>query len=180
MDIQAIDSALHKMAKSNTVDTKLHILYAGDYYLYRKGSLVRILRLVMKKYNIRSITLTRIQMWRDKLITKEKMEKYFFEKETDTITANDDMESLVENLQHGEVNDTSPVGTFFIPKLTTEELKLVEQKDSNYMQTFFSNKADVKEAEMKMSESDAKFVLGQFRRQTFTIQSKPPKIKTFL
>ena len=167
------------MVKSKTEEIRLHFVYAGDYYLYRKGNLVRILRLGMKKYNIRSITLTRIQMWRDKLITKEKMEKYFFGKERDNKTANDDIELLVENLQHGEVNDTAPVGTCFIPKLTTEELKLVEQKDSNYMQTFFSNKADVKEAEMKMSESDAKFVLGQFRRQTFTIQSKPSEIKTF-
>ena len=181
-DIHVIDIVFQKIAESKGEEMNLHFIYAGDFYLYQKylAQLIKMIsrRMRRPKFLEKPITLTLIQMWRDKLITKEKMEKYFSGNEKDIKTANDDLESLVKDLQRADFQRerNNIVAAYLIRKLTAEELKLVEQKDSNYMQTFFSNKADVKEDEMKMSESDAKFVLGEFRRQTFTIQSKPNKL----
>ena len=51
-------------------------------------------------------------------------------------------------------------------------MELVETKDTNYLQTFYyDDRADVKEAEMLLSESDSKFVEGYGRRKTFTLEN---------
>ena len=48
-------------------------------------------------------------------------------------------------------------------------MKLVEQKDKNYFDTFGLGDPDVPEAEMLDSESDSKFLQGFGERKTFTI-----------
>ena len=60
--------------------------------------------------------------------------------------------------------------------MTEEELKLVEIKDTNYFKTFLWEtqmwiNPDVDKAEMKLSESDSKFVEGWGRRHTTTIKN---------
>ena len=63
----------------------------------------------------------------------------------------------------------------FLPKLTEEEMKLVEKEDTTYLQTFFASdldrNPDVPEAEMLLSESDSKYVEGFGYRETFTIEN---------
>ena len=51
-------------------------------------------------------------------------------------------------------------------------MKLVERKDISYLDTFNVLNPDVPEAEMKLSESDSKFVSGFGWRRTFTIENK--------
>ena len=51
-------------------------------------------------------------------------------------------------------------------------MKLVNGKDATYFETFrWSWNPDVEEAEMKLSESDSKFVQGEGWRRTFTIEN---------
>ena len=111
-------------------------------------------------------------MWRNNLITKEKMENYCKGKEewdrTDSI--NDDLESLIEDIRLGKKLDDSKF-LYFLPKLTKEELKLVATKDSTYLESFSSTDPDVDEAEMKASESDSKFVLGRCIRRAFIVEN---------
>ena len=112
-------------------------------------------------------------MYRRVLITKEAMEKYY--KGEDGLglrkdSVNDDLESLFEDLRLGK-EPNERVYTYFLPKLTEEEMELVEQKDTNYLQTFYEEDPDVSEAEMLLSESDSKFVRGGGYRRTFKIEN---------
>ena len=111
---------------------------------------------------------TMIRMERIKLITKEAMEKYTKGEEARKDSVNDDLESLFEDLRLGK-EPKKKVYTYFLPKLTEEEMELVEQKDTNYFQTFNWPNPDVPEAEMLLSESDSKFLQGWGGRKTFTI-----------
>ena len=117
---------------------------------------------------------TKINMWRWRLITKEAMEK--FTKGEDIFgrkdSVNDDLESFFEDLRLGK-KPKKEVWTYFLPKLTEEEMELVEQKDPNYLLTFYERyngrNPDVPEDEMRLSESDSKFLEGLGYRKTFTI-----------
>ena len=98
------------------------------------------------------------------------MEKYCKGEEGLKHSVNDDLESLFEDLRLGKEPDEL-VDTYFLPKLTEKEMELVERKDSTYLQTFQRSwKIDVGEAEMKLSESDSKFLQGVGRRRTFTME----------
>ena len=118
--------------------------------------------------------LTYIMMDRNYLITKEEMENYCMEEDLETESVNDDLDSLFENLCLGK--KTNVIGYrlgYFFPKLTKEELKLIAKKDKSYLGTFLHGmQADVDEAEMKLSESNRKFVYGEFQRETFEINIK--------
>jgi len=46
---------------------------------------------------------------------------------------------------------------YFTPRLTEEEMQLIEKKDPDYLQTFKYANPDVDKASMKNSESDSKF-----------------------
>ena len=122
-----------------------------------------------------------IFMWREELITKEAMEKYCKGEEYQKNSINDDLESFFEDLRLGKEPDEE-VWTYFLPKLTEEEMELVETKDKSYLKTYFEDakygvNPDVAEAEMKLSESDSKFACGFGRRKTFTIEnSSSPSI----
>ena len=62
--------------------------------------------------------------------------------------------------------------TYFLPKLTDEELKLIEEKDPIFFRTFvYGYHADVDEAEMKLSESNSKFVRATGGRLTEIIEN---------
>ena len=114
---------------------------------------------------------TIIFMERLGLITKEAMEKYCKGEEWRKDSVNDDLESLFEDLRLGKEPDEQR-WSYFLPKLTEEEMELVETKDTTYLQTFWHGEnADVGKAEMKLSESDSKFVQGLGGRQTFTIKN---------
>ena len=159
---------------------EIHFVYAGFYcYFWRHEDLLRSFILKgMKEYKIKKITVTIIYMWKEYLITKEGMESYCTEKEFVKKSVNDDLEKLFEDIQLGKKPDDE-VDTYFLPKLTKEELNLVERKDSNFMHNFYQNmKADVSKAEMMLSESNSKFVQGFGLRKTFVIENALPEKHT--
>ena len=151
---------------------EIHFVYAGRYYSdYNEDVLRSFILKGMKKNNIKKVMVTRIHMWRDKLITKESMENFCNGKEDEKDSVNDDLENLFNDIQLGKEPDDD-VYTYFLPKLTREELGLVERKDEDFMKTFgYGMDADVDKAEMMLSESDSKFVYGWGRRRTFTIEN---------
>ena len=128
----------------------------------------------MKKHKIKSVILTSIHLERWYLITKEKMESCCKGEDRDLKdSVNDDLESLFENVRLGK--EPNKYGfSYFLPKLTEEELKLVERRDTSYLLTFdqgqYGRNPDVDETEMMLSESDSKYVYGWSERRTFVIE----------
>ena len=132
---------------------------------------------VMRKYKLKSVMVTTINLHRWRLITKERMENYYNGKEDRKRihSVNDDLESLFENIRLGKEPDEL-IRTYFLPKLTEKELELVERKDRSYCQTFEEwYSPDVNKREMMLSESDSKFVLSGCARRTFTIENSSEK-----
>ena len=168
-DKEAINTALQKIFESEAKELKIHFVYAGIYY---EKNLKLIILNAMKKYKIRSVMVTSIYMYRQNLITKEKMESYCNGEEKEKYSVNDDLESFFENIRLGKELDEK-VNTYFLPRLTEEELELVERKDTSYLQTFNGLFPDVEKAEMMLSGSDSKYVYGFSTRTTFVIENSP-------
>ena len=121
----------------------------------------------MKKYKIKTVMMTEIQMHRRFLITKEEMEN--INKKAGK-SMNEDLESLYEDICLGKKTNNWGV-TYFLPKLTEDEMELVENKDRKYFATFSASlKADVEPYKMNASESDSKFVCAFCRRKTTTFE----------
>ena len=78
--------------------------------------------------------MTTIIMERQTVITKEEMENYCMGKWSVKASVNDDLESLFDDIQLGEEPDEQN-WTYFLPKLTKEELDLVEKRDPSYLET---------------------------------------------
>ena len=114
--------------------------------------------------------LTTVYMQRQHLITKEETESYCNGEKRQKDSVNDDLESFFEDIRLGKERDEN-AATYFLPKLTKKEMELVERKYTNYLQTFSYQNPDANEAEMKLSESDSKFVQGVGRRRTITIEN---------
>ena len=98
------------------------------------------------------------------------MESYCKGEEDEKDSVNDDLESLFENIRLGKEPDEW-VEAYFLPKLTKEELELVERRDKSYFKTFFVSDPDVNETKMMFSESDSKYVYGISSRKTFVIEN---------
>jgi len=120
----------------------------------------------METHKIQKAMVTLLYMRNNNLITKENMESLIDGRQS----VNDDLESFFEKLRLGE-KQTEFVQTYFVPKLTAKELELVEKKDSNYFKNFFWSNPDVDEIQMKMSESDSKYVQAFGRRRTFIVEN---------
>lgn len=180
-----------------------HLIIAGHFMRWRETSFYSYWELfiaqfarAIKKYRIKSILLTRLTMYQEKLITKEKMESYFpkdelshdanstavLKKQEEKMTEEkfrelvfDDLEFMFENLKLGleEVCLTNwDVQLNFFPKLTEAELKLIAIKDIDYLKTFENHRwgnVDVDDAEMELSESKAKYARGRAYRYTTII-----------
>ena len=173
-DKKTIDSAFRKITENEAKELKTHFVYVGRYYWIYENRLRSFMLEGMKKLKMNSVMVTSIYIRKWKIITKEKMEKYCKGEDREREdSVNDDLESFFEDLRLGKEPPHQSVVTYFLPKLTEEEMELVERKDRNYFETFLHVKhADVKEAEMKLSESDSKYVYGMGYRQTFTIENK--------
>ena len=172
-DKQVIDSAFKKIIKSKTENLEIHFVYAGyHFWTYRYENRLKSFILEgMKKYKIKKVMVTIIWMYRQQLITKEKMLDYCNEKQDAKESINDELDSFFEDLRLGKEPEKF-VNTYFLPQLTEKELELVEQKDENFMRTFINGQgADVKKHEMTASESDSKFVYTWGRRRTYTIEN---------
>ena len=93
----------------------------------------------MSKYGIQSSILTMLHFIRWNLITKEKAKsaskgKLKNEKswKNEELSVNDDFETILTNLQNAEEIEEEVVHSFLTPKLTNEELKLVERENQEH------------------------------------------------
>ena len=162
---------MQKISENEAKELKIHFIHASNDYYY--GDKLRSIILnVMKKYKIKSVMVTSIYMYRRNLITKEKMASYCSGEEKEKYSVNDDLESFLENIRLGKEPDEE-VTTYFLPKLTEEELELVERRDTSYLHTLWYSNPDGQEAEMMLSESDSKYVYGLSTRRTFVIENSP-------
>ena len=183
-----IDSALRKAVESNSFE--LHVIIAGDGYPF---DIANSIRKLIKRPTSKSVLVTTIYMYRDLLISKDNMEhickgkayrkddhryqddytieygRYVGDTSRYEESVNDDLELYFNDLQLGR-EPTSWNWTYFLPELTQDELKLVEEKNKDYFETFvWSMNPDVDEDEMKSSTSTSKYVSGYCRRKTFRI-----------
>ena len=187
VDEKLIDLAFRKISKNEDNELKAHLVYVGDYnYWYYEDKLRSLIQYGMKKHKLTSVMVTKIYINKIELISKEETDNYYKGREYEKDSVSDDIESLLKDLRLRKEPDEE-VGIHFLPKLTEEEMELVERKDTSYLQTFYNWKLrhispdvtgfqppcyrPLKEAKTKLSESDSKFVQGIGRRRTFTIKS---------
>ena len=135
----------------------------------------------MKKYGIwNGGILTTLYMRRRILITNEKSKEAAEGKlknepiwEDYEGSINEDLESFINNLHNSNEISDEEVRSFFMPKLTNEELKLVEEKNKQHMMTYWLGfGADVDVEEMERSDSTAKFVHSSCLRKTVRLTLK--------
>ena len=168
--------AFEKIVANGAEDLDIHFIYAGELIPSR---LEPVIVEAMKFYKIKSVMMTDLWMWRENLITKEAMENFCNGKdEYRKESVNDDFETLLRDiiwmystwLRNNYFSSSAM--TYFLPKLTKDELKLIENEDYDFMNTFYDGRnPDVSKAEMAASESDSKFVRGRCRRKTYTIEN---------
>ena len=157
-------------------DMMPHFIYCyGDYFI--GGEMKKLKEIILRKmgeYGIQSSLLTILYMQRSRLITKEKSKlaaegKLKNDPEWGMFegSINDDLDSFINNLQNSnEIRDEN-VWSFFLSKLTKEELKLVEEKNQDHMRSYLLEfGADVDVKEMKKSDSNDKYVHCWCRRDT--------------
>ena len=157
----------------------LHLIIAAD-YSFDRSSRVTITH-GMKKYQLNSVCVTKLKLYREGLATKESEERYC--KFPEAVLAGDDLEWLFDCLRCGKDKDDFlpfseehfPSETaYFYPKLNEKELKLVKDKDVIFLSTFenFTKKSqtvDVNEAQMKKSKSTSKYIRAKWSRRTYII-----------
>ena len=126
----------------------------------------------MKKFKIKSVMVTSINMVRKDLMTKEAMESYYYYYREEQNSVNEDLESLFEKIRLGKELDEK-VSTYYFPKLTEEELELVERRDTSYLDTFYMSNPDilVTKTKMKRSASYSNYVNGLSMRRTYVIEN---------
>ena len=117
--------------------------------------------------------------WRSNLVTKEVMKSYYkgdirsidneFSWEE---SVQEDLESFFHKLKIGK-EEREDIATYFLPKLTNEEMQLVEMKDQDHLQEyvwhFIGRPVDVDAEEFEESESDSKYVRAKCVRYTFLL-----------
>ena len=167
------------MVDSGANDMVPHFIYCYGYYnfSYSEGEFEKLKEKILKKmrkYGIQSSILTMLDMERQNLITKEKSKLAAEGKlKNDPLwnvyegSINDDLDSFINNLQNSNEVENEYVWSFFLPKLTKEELKLVEEKNREHMMSYsWRFDADVDVEEMKQSDSKDKYVYSWCRRRT--------------
>ena len=123
-------------------------------------------------------------MTKQNCITKEKYQELYksneeSEKRMD-LSVVEDLETFIQYIKAGLINDYRlPNGdrsrTFLLCLLDEDQRKKLEQKDYDFMETFFLNykgEADVLEAEWKASESNMKFTKSDCLRETYFINAE--------
>ena len=104
-DEQVIDSALKRIIETKTETMKTHFVYTGRYYTWKNvDRLKSFIFEGMKKYKIKKVLMTSINLWRECLMTKEKMENYCKGNEDVKDSVNDDLESLFEGQSLAETD----------------------------------------------------------------------------
>ena len=178
---------------------KLHIMYAGNYYNHRWYE-YKLHLLLKRLTLFQTAMITMLRMSRSHLITKEEMEaltkglqkvpehlqnfsRNVYRPQKPTLTrVCDDLDIFFEKIKAGKYSDKfEETRTYFLPKLTEKEMQLVRMKDENHLATYSSyqkrnyysqpnNLPDIDEKEMKLSDSDSKYVRGSCNRKTFFVE----------
>jgi len=136
----------------------------------------------MRKYGIKSLILTMLNMTRRKLVTNKKVKaaaegklKHDREWLIYEGSINDELEKFLIDLRNQEkirklfVVKLEVSQSYFTPKLTIEEMKLVQDRNEEYLKTFMSSDPDVHVEEMKRSDSKSKFVHASCFRITMLL-----------
>ena len=176
-----LDIALEKYTKSG--DLKPHIIYVGHKFHENQGMLHSLVFEQLKKHAIESAMITHLFMYKNYLMTKERMEKFFdlkrYTGEYDWVpreSINDNLENFVEELCHRKEQEHSSQ-PYFVSKLTKEEMKLVENRNKEYTETYFrgsfgsDRSLDISAEEIKLSESKSKYVNAQCYRTTSIVKN---------
>ena len=164
-----------------------HFIYCGMHHEWLKEIFLHeMLLMKMKSYGLQFAILTELEMYRLQLVTKETVKKaYKGELKNDKDwkyydeSIHDDLEKVFIDLQDGKKITNEEVFSFFTPKLTEEELKLVEERNeqqlSTYSRHYFGNDPDVDAEEMKKSDSKSKYVHVHCYRATMplALESSP-------
>ena len=150
----------------------------------------------MKCHGILSSLLTMLRMTREHLITTETVKKAYvegkiFHWDDPVVSLNDDLENLLieienQNLEEFKISEEKRRGEkfeiFFTPKLTNDELELVQRKDKEHFKTYsYYENPDVNIEEMKRSNSNSKYLFVYCERITVsleiehTAENKPTK-----
>ena len=177
-DLEVFDSGVKSVSEYGKDDLMPHFIYCGDHCWGESfHRLKEIFLTKMRKYGIQSAILTRLVMYRRKLVTKEKVKQAYEGKLKNEEewkhyeqSIHDDLEIFFENLQGQKEIKNEVVGSFFLPKLTEDELKLVEEKNEqhlgSYWEHYLGRNPDVLVEEMNKSDSKSKYVHGRCSRYT--------------
>ena len=150
-----------------------HFIYCkGDYFYGEEKTLKDTFLTKMYEYSIQSSIITELKMIRKHLITKaiadaaaEGMLKNDAEWKQCEGSINDDLDSFLNKFLNQEEIDDERVESFFLPRLTKKQLKLVSEKDKEYMTTFLLRNPDVDVnltvKEKPMSDSSHEINLGK-------------------
>ena len=177
-----------------TDDMDIHIICAGLTYGSEQDNLLdlseqddlshlypfhlyTVIYQMMQKYDMKSLLLTAITMFKGQLVTKELVKDVYqgrieFEGEftLGKTSVEDDLEFIFEQIKLGNESFTDDFEStvlqgpekFYFAKLTDEEMILLNNKDEDYLRTFLVypyENPDVDEDEMELSESKSKFAL---------------------
>ena len=183
IDLEIFDAGVKYISDFGDDDLMPHFIYCGYHYFYseeRREKLKEIILTKMRKYEIQSSILTRLMMTRLYLMTREtvinvaegKLKKDLEWRNYEG-SINDDLERFLINLQNKNEIKPELVESFFTPKLTNEELKLVEEGNEEHLNTysdhFYGLNPDVDVEEMKKSDSKSKYVYGSCWRRTILL-----------
>ena len=183
IDPEIFDAGFKSICDFGDDDLMPHFIYCGYHYLSTvelAEKLKEIILRKMRKYGIQSSILTVLWMTRWNLVTKEKVKKAAEGKLKDDEdwkhykgSINDDLERFFINLQDENEIKEEGVSSFFAPKLTNEEMKLVQERNQEHLNTYSRHIAglnpDVDVEEMKQSNSKSKFVHGGCVRCTIPL-----------
>ena len=177
-----IDDGVKLISDYQGEDVTTHFIYCYTFKLFigEIGRLEEFFLTKMKTRGIKSTLLTRLSMWRIQLVTKEKVKQAYegkLKRERGWISyevsINDDLEQFFIDLQNQKQIKNEKVSSFFTPKLTEKELKLVQEKNEQHLNSYVKGNPDVDPEEMKKSNSKSKYVHGTCMRKTvlLTVES---------
>ena len=192
-DIKIIDSAFKLIKNHRYQDLKPHFIFAGEYYIFNQ--IFRIIdrfKYKMKKYNIEQVMMTMVHLWRDHLVTNKDMKHIYKEgtlvqsltepsrRSQIEISVHDDLESYFLKLtsqdeSKDEVNEEL-VWTYFLPKLTSEEMKLLKSQNTDFLKTFDRANPEIlekmeDEETMEINKTKSVFVSGGCIRRTVLLDT---------
>ena len=171
---ESIDGGVKLMSEYGNNQLMPHFIYCKASTDFGEEMMKLMFLSKMKKYGIPAAILTVLTMSRKNLITKEKQKEAFKGKlytklykfkdwENFHGSINDDLELFLDKILKNEKIDDEMVRSFLLPKLTDQELKIIEDKDEDYLKTFSDyifggENPDVDKEEMKKSNSKDKYV----------------------